>query len=66
MYFFSPSDLEETKRLIVENSHLPMSVILVGVGSVKAADAAKLELLDDDARTLRDARSEFLFQNPRF
>ncbi len=45
-------DMEETKRLIVENSHLPMSVILVGVGSVKASDARKLELLDDDRRTL--------------
>ena len=45
-------DMEETKRIIVENSHLPMSIILVGVGSVKASDAKKLELLDDDRRTL--------------
>ena len=42
-------DMEETKRMLVENSHLPMSIILVGVGP---GDMAKMEILDDDQRTM--------------
>ena len=42
-------DMEETKRLLVENSHLPMSIILVGVGQ---GDMNKMEILDDDNRTM--------------
>ena len=43
------SDMEETKRLLVENSHLPMSIILVGVGR---GDMSKMDILDDDNRTM--------------
>ena len=45
----SISDMEETKRLLVENSHLPMSIILVGVGR---GDMSKMDILDDDNRTM--------------
>jgi hypothetical protein len=41
--------MEETKRLLVENSHLPMSIILVGVGS---GDMSNMDILDDDNRTM--------------
>ena len=41
--------MEETKRLLVENSHLPMSIILVGVGK---GDMTKMDILDDDRRTM--------------
>ena len=41
--------MEETKRLLVENSHLPMSIILVGVGR---GDMSKMDILDDDNRTM--------------
>ena len=41
--------MEETKRLLVENSHLPMSIILVGVGR---GDMTKMDILDDDNRTM--------------
>jgi hypothetical protein len=43
------SDMEETKRLLVENSHLPMSIILVGVGR---GDMTQMNILDDDNRTM--------------
>jgi len=43
------ADMEETKRLLVENSHLPMSIILVGVGR---GDMSKMDILDDDNRTM--------------
>eukprot|EP00095_Tigriopus_kingsejongensis_P004026 maker-scaffold5_size1054832-snap-gene-2.8 protein:Tk04026 transcript:maker-scaffold5_size1054832-snap-gene-2.8-mRNA-1 annotation:"Copine-8" len=43
------SDLEATKRLLVENSHLPMSIILVGLGQ---GDMSSLDILDDDRRTM--------------
>jgi hypothetical protein len=41
--------MEETKRVLVENSHLPMSIIIVGVGR---GDMKKMEILDDDERTM--------------
>ena len=43
------ADLEETKRILVENSHLPLSIILVGVGT---GDMRKMDILDDDNRTM--------------
>lgn len=46
---FLRADLEETKRILVENSHLPMSIILVGVGP---GDMSKMDILDDDNRTM--------------
>lgn len=42
-------DLEETKRILVENSHLPMSIILVGLGK---GDMSSMDILDDDRRTM--------------
>ena len=41
--------MEETKRILVENSHLPMSIILVGVGQ---GDMSDMNILDDDQRTM--------------
>lgn len=38
-------DMEETKKCIVESSHLPLSIIIVGVGS---ADFTNMEILDGD------------------
>ncbi len=43
------ADLEETKKLLVENSHLPMSIILVGLGR---GDMTDMDILDDDQRTM--------------
>ena len=43
------SDMEETKELLVRNSHLPMSIILVGVGR---GDMSQMNILDDDNRTM--------------
>ena len=41
--------MEETKKLLVENCHLPLSIILVGVGS---GDMTQMDILDDDNRTM--------------
>lgn len=46
---FSLPDMEETKRLLVENCGLPLSIILVGVGS---GDMSNMNILDDDNRTM--------------
>ena len=43
------ADMDETKRMLVEHSNLPMSLIIVGVGS---GDMKNMDILDDDARTL--------------
>ncbi len=43
------ADMEATKKLLVENSHLPMSIILVGVGT---GDMTNMNILDDDNRTM--------------
>mmetsp|Transcript_35689 Transcript_35689/g.44270 ORF Transcript_35689/g.44270 Transcript_35689/m.44270 type:complete len:167 (-) Transcript_35689:1018-1518(-) len=45
------NDLDETIAMIVHASHLPMSIIIVGVGS---ADFSTMEALDSDERLLRD------------
>ena len=47
-------DLVETKRMIVEASHYPCSVIIVGVGQ---EDFEKMVELDSDDRLLRDDRN---------
>ena len=44
-------DMPETKRLIVEASKLPCSIIIVGVGN---EDFDKMEELDSDEKILRD------------
>ena len=41
--------MEETKRTIVESSHLPFSVIIIGVGD---ADFGAMEELDSDEALL--------------
>ena len=45
------NDMPETKRLIVELSELPCSIIIVGVGN---ADFSQMEELDGDDGVLRD------------
>jgi len=47
------TDEKETVSAIVEASRLPMSIIIVGVGS---ADFRAMELLDSDKGKLRDSR----------
>uniref|UniRef100_A0A8C6LXG4 Copine-3 n=1 Tax=Nothobranchius furzeri TaxID=105023 RepID=A0A8C6LXG4_NOTFU len=44
------SDMDQTRRAIVKASHLPMSIIIVGVG---AADFRAMEFLDSDDHLLR-------------
>ena len=39
------TDMEQTKMAVIRGSHLPMSVIIVGVG---AADFSDMEALDAD------------------
>ena len=46
-------DMPATKSEIVNLSHLPVSIIIVGVGS---ADFQKMEALDGDGQVLRDDR----------
>ena len=41
------SDMEDTKRAIIAASHLPMSIIIVGVGG---ADFDAMDALDSDDR----------------
>ena len=38
-------DMEQTKKLIVESSHLPLSIIIVGIGN---ADFTNMDILDGD------------------
>ncbi|CAI2363354.1 unnamed protein product [Moneuplotes crassus] len=45
------TDLEETISAIIEASHLPMSIIIVGVGN---ADFGKMDFLDNDGSLLKD------------
>lgn len=45
-------DMPETKATIVELSHLPCSVIIIGVGD---ADFTQMHELDGDDGVLRDA-----------
>lgn len=45
-------DMPETKRIIVDSSNLPLSIIIVGIGN---ADFGNMEELDSDATALRDS-----------
>ncbi|KAM7370135.1 hypothetical protein PAMP_011415 [Pampus punctatissimus] len=49
------TDMDETRRAIVNASRLPMSIIIVGVG---AADFSAMEFLDGDDGILRSATGE--------
>mmetsp|Transcript_34942 Transcript_34942/g.45060 ORF Transcript_34942/g.45060 Transcript_34942/m.45060 type:complete len:693 (+) Transcript_34942:37-2115(+) len=47
------TDLEQTKDAIVQASHLPLSIIIIGVGD---ADFSAMDALDSDERLLTDQR----------
>ena len=49
------TDMANTKQAIVEASHLPLSLIIVGVGN---ADFSAMEELDGDGGHLADARGQ--------
>ncbi|XP_034027652.1 copine-3-like isoform X2 [Thalassophryne amazonica] len=49
------TDMDETRHAIVKASHLPMSIIIVGVGG---ADFSAMEFLDADDGPLRSATGE--------
>ncbi|GAA6219441.1 copine-3-like [Lates japonicus] len=49
------TDMDETRQAIVNASHLPMSIIIVGVGG---ADFSAMEFLDGDDGILRSATGE--------
>lgn len=38
-------DMDETKKCIVQSSHLPMSIIIIGIGD---GDFTNMEILDGD------------------
>lgn len=57
-------DLIETKNWVVQSSHLPLSIIIIGVGD---ADFGDMEFLDADSTRLRDsAGREQLRDNVQF
>ena len=47
--------MQETKDLIVEASHLPLSIVIVGIGN---EDFTNMENLDGDENSLTDSRGE--------
>ncbi|XP_061884951.1 copine-4 [Entelurus aequoreus] len=49
------TDMADTREAIVQASHLPMSVIMVGVGN---ADFSDMQMLDGDDGILRSPRGE--------
>jgi len=49
------TDMQQTLAAIVDASHLPMSLIIVGVGP---ADFSKMDSLDSDQGLLRDSRGQ--------
>lgn len=49
------TDMSDTREAIVRASHLPMSVIIVGVGN---ADFTDMQILDGDDGVLRSPRGE--------
>uniref|UniRef100_A0A8C5D911 Copine-4-like n=1 Tax=Gouania willdenowi TaxID=441366 RepID=A0A8C5D911_GOUWI len=49
------TDMSETREAIVQASHLPMSIIIVGVGN---ADFEDMQMLDGDDGILRSLRGE--------
>lgn len=50
------TDIDETIDCVVEASNLPLSIIIVGVGS---ADFTKMERLDSDEQTLRNSAGHY-------
>jgi hypothetical protein len=48
-------DMEATKDLIVAGSHLPLSIIIIGVGDEKFK---LMKDLDSDDKLLRDSRGQ--------
>ncbi|XP_024001779.1 copine-4, partial [Salvelinus sp. IW2-2015] len=49
------TDMADTREAIVQASHLPMSIIIVGVGS---ADFSDMQMLDGDDGILRSPKGE--------
>lgn len=49
------TDMADTREAIVQASHLPMSVIIVGVGN---ADFSDMQMLDGDDGILRSPKGE--------
>ncbi|KAM6967971.1 copine-4 [Aplochiton taeniatus] len=49
------TDMSDTREAIVQASHLPMSIIIVGVGN---ADFSDMQMLDGDDGILRSPRGE--------
>lgn len=49
------TDMDQTRTAVVEASHLPMSIIIVGVGG---ADFSAMEFLDSDDKLLRSPRGD--------
>lgn len=49
------TDMDQTRTAVVEASHLPMSIIIVGVGG---ADFDAMEFLDSDDKLLRSPRGD--------
>ena len=49
------TDMADTREAIVHASHLPMSVIIVGVGN---ADFSDMQMLDGDDGILRSPKGE--------
>ncbi|XP_078492602.1 copine-3 isoform X1 [Ciona intestinalis] len=49
------TDMDETRQAIVNASHLPMSIIIVGIGS---ADFSAMEMLDGDNGVLRSSSGQ--------
>lgn len=45
-------DMDESKSAIIDMTHLPISIIIVGVGN---ADFGKMDELDGDDKTLRSS-----------
>ena len=48
-------DMPKVKNAIVAASHLPMSIIIVGVGN---ADFTNMQILDGDGEILKDSRGQ--------
>ncbi|KAM9309095.1 copine-4-like [Pholidichthys leucotaenia] len=54
------TDMADTREAIVQASHLPMSIIIVGVGN---ADFTDMQMLDGDDGILRSPKGEPVFRD---
>ncbi|XP_037309828.1 copine-4 isoform X2 [Pungitius pungitius] len=54
------TDMADTREAIVQASHLPMSVIIVGIGN---ADFSDMQMLDGDDGILRSPKGEPVFRD---